>query len=104
MRAKRHLKYLMKAMGIKDGLKGIRDGGQDSATEYGRKCPYGEKRGLPEGKKTYSAPAVRKTVTLVTERVLLSGSVVTDRTRIESAGQETESRSFDAEGFNHNWE
>ena len=56
-------------------------------------------------KTTYQAPTVMKTVTVWLETNLLQGSVVTNNTKVETAGQEVTHSDFsDATHFNTQWE
>ena len=55
-------------------------------------------------KQTYQVPTVLKSVAMELETDLLVGSVVTQSTTIETAGQQVETHTFSAEGFNSTWE
>jgi len=54
----------------------------------------------------YIAPTVLRSVLIEMESEILSGggSVVTPNTKIDTAGQTVETKSFDADGFNSVWE
>lgn len=51
----------------------------------------------------YKAPSILKTVDVLLEDNLLA-SVVTPKTKIETAGQKVEDHSFSDSGFNSKWE
>ncbi len=55
-------------------------------------------------KRRYESPLIIKTVQVLIQQNLLAGSVVTKDTKIETAGQQVETKSFDATGFNSTWE
>lgn len=55
-------------------------------------------------KRTYKAPAVLRSVSVQMESPILTGSVVTPNTEIETAGQKVEERNFTDSGFNSVWE
>lgn len=52
----------------------------------------------------YVAPRVRRIVEMELEQDLLTGSVVTPNTKIETAGQKVETRDFSDSSFNSTWE
>lgn len=55
-------------------------------------------------KKHYKAPAVLRSASVEMESPILTGSVVTNNTTIETAGQKVETRDFSEAGFNSTWE
>ena len=52
----------------------------------------------------YVAPCVRKIVEMELEQDLLTGSVVTPKTKIETAGQKVDDHSFADSSFEAKWE
>lgn len=55
-------------------------------------------------KQLFEPPVILHEVRLEPSESLLAGSVVTKETKIETAGQQVETKSFDATGFNTTWE
>jgi hypothetical protein len=59
---------------------------------------------IPQMKRKYSIPLVKKVRELRLENDLLAASVVTKETTIETAGHKVEEKIFSETGFNHTWE
>ncbi len=55
-------------------------------------------------KQSYITPSVRKKVEMEIEQAILTGSVVTPTSTIETAGQKVEEHNFSESGFNTQWE
>ena len=52
----------------------------------------------------YSSPCILQEVKMELESDILAGSVVSKSTKIETAGQQVETRDFSDVGFNSTWE
>lgn len=55
-------------------------------------------------KRNYKKPVILQRVTVQLESGFLQGSVVTNKTKIETAGQTVEKHEFNNSGFNSVWE
>ena len=54
-------------------------------------------------KKEYITPTIHRIETLRLETEMLAGSVVTEDTTVETAGQKVEERNMSGAEFNHTW-